>query len=168
MRYQSAAGGGLVLTVDLCETLAGDKTLATVDHGGRTFYTRPNQPHTLGVQVEEGPALWLSSVFPDAYTPYTEDDPRAELSGEELAALLTEVSGVFSTAQDPAALYHGGGGAHAGGSAGPGAGGRRPARLPGLRRGDGGRTDRQRGTAGAAAGLHRHGPGHRRGCTTFR
>ena len=108
VRYQSAAGGVLVLTVDRGETLAGDKTLTASDYGGRTFYTRPNQPHTLGVQVEEGPALWLSSVFPDTYTPYTEDDPRAELSGEELAALLTEVSGVFSTARDPAALYHGG------------------------------------------------------------
>ncbi|MFR3792636.1 MAG: hypothetical protein ACLTWO_12095 [Blautia massiliensis (ex Durand et al. 2017)] len=108
VRYQSAAGGVLVLTVDRGETLAEDKTLTASDYGGRTFYTRPNQPHTLGVQVEYGPALWLSSVFPDAYTPYTEDDPRAELSGEELAALLTEVSGAFSAARDPAALYHGG------------------------------------------------------------
>lgn len=108
VRYQSAAGGVLVLTVDRGETLAEDKTLTASDYGGRTFYTRPNQPHTLGVQVEYGPALWLSSVFPDAYTPYTEDDPRTELSGEELAALLTEVSGAFSAARDPAALYHGG------------------------------------------------------------
>lgn len=57
---------------------------------------KPCQPYTLGLQIEGGPAVWLYSVFPETGVAYTADDPRAELSQEELQSLLVEVSGAFS------------------------------------------------------------------------
>ena len=44
VRYQSAAGGVLVLTVDLCETLAGDKTLARSITAAGRFTPGPTSP----------------------------------------------------------------------------------------------------------------------------
>ncbi len=96
VRYETPEGGLLILTVEEGKTLAEDNTAIPQQVAGRTFYQKTNQPYTLGLQVEGGSALWLHSVFPVAGVAYTEDDPRAELSQEELQALLIEVSGQFS------------------------------------------------------------------------
>lgn len=96
VRYQTPAGGLLILTVEEDKILAGDTAAIAQQVEEVTFYRKASQPYTLGLQIEDGPAVWLSSVFPETGVAYTEDDPRAELSQEEMQALLIEVSGRFS------------------------------------------------------------------------
>ena len=97
VHYQNTKGKVLVLSVDKEKILADDNTLTTQEADGKTFYMKNSQPYTLGIQVENGPAIWLYSIFPESGVPYTENDPKAELSQDELKTLLVEVSRTFSS-----------------------------------------------------------------------
>lgn len=97
VHYQNTKGKVLVLSVDKEKILADDSTLTTQEADGKTFYIKHSQPYTLGIQVENGPAIWLYSIFPESGVPYTENDPKAELSQDELKTLLVEVSRTFSS-----------------------------------------------------------------------
>lgn len=93
--YQSAEGKVLILTVDTLQVLAEDSSLIRKDRDGQELYQKPNQPYTLGIQAETGPAIWLSTVFPETGTAYTSSNPKAELPQEELAELLIQTAEEF-------------------------------------------------------------------------
>lgn len=93
--YQSAEGKVLILTVDKSQVLTEDSNLIVNDVDGRKFYQRLSQPYTVGTQTDTGPAIWLSSVFPESGTAYTSSNPKAELPQEELINLLTQVTREF-------------------------------------------------------------------------
>lgn len=93
--YRSAEGKVLILTVDKSQVLAEDSNLIVKDIDELKFYQKSNQPYTVGVQTETGPAIWLSSVFPEGGSAYTNDSPKAELSQEEPIKLLTQVAQEF-------------------------------------------------------------------------
>lgn len=98
VNYRTEAGKLLILTVDKAQVLADDDRLTAQEWDGAVLYSRPNQPYSLGMQTESGPAIWLHTLFPETGVAYNASDPRAELSQEELRALLIEVSRQFAPA----------------------------------------------------------------------